>query len=395
MPCPKARIRTILIVMDSLAFYMPGRVIFGLDSRLRLGTEARRFGSRALVITETAFRSSALLKELRSSLESAGVETISYAGIGAESTSRAGEECLDLAKSARVQMIIGFGGLRVLSLAKAVAAFGAGICDLDSLKEEGEAGTSVYPYIEVPTSCRNPFMLREDFFLIDARNRHSSVFRRREAFPNLVVLDPRYAAGLSERNRSAILLDTMLSSLEGYFSQSSNFISNTIFLRSLGLLAGCIGSVHEQDPSGPDLCLYQAGLLSAFGLTMGSPGMGSAVAITAGGLFQVPKSGIAALMLPVILEYGRRACPAKLARMAPILEEDTRRMGTPAAADTVIASLRRRIDSLQLPLRFSDYGLGPRELPVLADAATAMGLADQMPQALDQEELLNLLKEVL
>jgi len=395
LPCPKYLIRTILIFMDSLSYYMPGRVIFDLDSRLRLGTEARRFGSRALILTETAFRSSPSLKELSSSLNSGGVESITYAEIGTESTSRAGEECLDLAKSARVQMIIGFGGLRVLSLAKAVAAFGAGICDLDSQKKEGESGTSVYPYIEVPTACRNPFMLREDFFLVDARNRHSTVFRRRDACPNLVVLDPRYAAGLSERKRSAILLDTMLSSLEAYFSRSSNFLSNTILLRSLGLLAGSISSMHEEDLAGLDLRLYQAGLLSAFGLTMGSPGLGSAVALTAGGLFQIPKSGVAALMLPVILEYGRRACPDKLARMAPIVDEDTRRMGTAAAADTVIAALRRRIDSLQLPLRFSDYGLEARDLPVLADAALAMGLADQLPQPLDQEELLNLLKGAL
>ncbi len=381
--------------MDSLSFYMPGRLIFGIDSRLRLGTEARNFGTRALLITETVFRSSRLLEEIRSVLTVAGVEAISCAEIGPDSTSRAGEECMKLAKSARVQMIIGLGGLRVLSTAKAVAALGANIADIDSLNDERSSEASVYPYIEIPTTCRNPFMLRDDFFLVDARNRHSTVFRRSEAFPKLVVIDSRLAEGLSDRSRSAILLDTMLHSLEGYFSRSSNFVSNTIFLRSLGLLVGSIDAAAGRDSPGPDTGMHQAGLLSAFGLTMGSLGIGSATAITAGGLFQVPKSGIAALMLPIILEYGRRACPDKLVRLAPIVDEDTRRMGTAEAADTVIASLRRRIDRFQLPLRLSDYGLESGDLPVLAAAAAAMGLADQMPQPLDQEEILDLLNEVL
>ena len=106
------------LIMESLFLHMPSRVLFGADTRLRIGTEALNYGRRALIISESVFRSTPLLAEIRTSLGKAGVEAISYTEAGPETTSRAGEACLELAKSGHVQMIIGLGGVRTLSLAR-------------------------------------------------------------------------------------------------------------------------------------------------------------------------------------------------------------------------------------------------------------------------------------
>ena len=238
-------------------------------------------------------------------------------------------------------------------------------------------------------------MLGDAFILTDARNRHTRIIRRRGSNPQSVIMDPRLTAQLSPRAGAATILDTLLHSLEGFFSLSTNFLSSSIFLRSIGVAVDYIDSFSQRENPEVEIKACQAGLLSAFGLTMGSLGIGSAVSIAAGGLFRVPKSGIAAVMLPVVLEYGRRACPEKVARMAPIVDEDTRRMRTAEAADVVIGSLRRRIDSFELPLRLSDYGIDTADLPLLAARATGLGLSDDQPVPLAEDELLELLREAL
>lgn len=381
--------------MESLTFQIPTATHFGRGTRLQLGAKALRYGTRALLMSESVFQGSSVLAEIQENLSKAGVEAISYAQLGPETTSRAGETCLELAKSGHVQLIIGLGGVRALSLAKAVATLGSSLFDLDNLTDLQHHSSSVYPYIELPTTCRNPFMLGESFLLTDARNRTSSILRRRGAFPEAVIMDPDLSSGLSPRAQAATILETLLHSLEGFFSNQSNFLSGSIFLRSIGLATAYIDAFDSRE--NPEIAgkASQAGLLSSMALTMSSLGFASAVAFAAGGLFRVPKSGIAAVMLPVLLEYARRACPEKLVRMAPIIDEDTRQMRTPAAAEAVISALRRRIDSFELPLRLSDFGISISDLPHLASQAAGMGLGGELPIPLAEDELLELLRDAL
>ena len=381
--------------MESLFLHIPSRIIFGRGNRQRLGAELLRYGRRALLITEDVFRGEPLLEELQQGLAQNGAEAIIYSEIGPETTSRAAERCLELAKSGHIQVVIGLGGVRALSIAKAVASLGSTVFDLDNLTDLQHADSSVYPYIEIPTTCRSPFMLGESLLLTDARNRKTRLIRRRSSFPKSVLIDPDLTASLSERSRAATILDTLLHSLEGFFAESSNFLSGSIFLRSIGLAVDYIDGFDRSAEPQSALVAAQAGLLSAFGLTMSSPGIGSAVSFCASSLHRVPKSGIAAVMLPVILEYARRACPDKLVRMAPIVDEDTRSMRTPAAAEVVIGALRRRIDSFELPLRLSDYGIGRADLPTLAAESLALGLTEELPTPLSEDELIELLRDAL
>ena len=381
--------------MDSLFLNIPSRVHFGRNTRSQLGLETRRIGRRALLVADSILQGSPQLEEIQRLLNKNGVETMTYCEVTTATTSRAGEDCLDLAKSARVEMVIGIGGVRTLSLAKAVAAAGSSIFDFDSLITGQGLTQPVYPYIEIPTTCRSPFMLGSMFYLTDARNRHSRVMTARNAAPQLVIMDPDLSEGISSRLAAATVLDTLLHSLEGFFSSRSNFMSVSIFLRSIGRLVDYIENFSNRENPDTEIKAHQGGILSAFGLTMGSPGVGTGVAISASGLFRVPKSGIAAVMLPIVLEYGREACPDKIARMAPILEEDTRGMRTAEAADRVIGALRRRIDSLKLPLRLSEYGISAEDLPLLASTVSELGLSEGMPDPLGEAGILKLLRNAL
>ncbi len=381
--------------MDSLFLHIPGKVHFGRDSRLQLGPAARKIGTRALLIADSILHGSSRLRDVQRLLNRNGVETITFSEVTTETTSKAGEACLDLAKSAHVEMIIGMGGVRTLSLAKAIAAAGSSIFDFDSLITGQGLTKPVYPYIELPTTCRNPFMLGNSFYLTDARNRSSRVFSAEGAAPELVVMDPAFSTEISSQIAAATVLDTLLHSLEGFFSTRTNFMSSTLLLRSIGRLVDFIKEFKRHDSPEVEIKAHQGGLLSAVGLTMGSPGVGTAISICASGLYRVPKSGISAVILPVILEYGREACPEKIARMAPILEEDTRGMRTTEAADRVIGSLRRSIDSLKLPLRLSDYGIKDNDLPVLVSAVSEAGLSDGMPLPLNETGILKLLRDSL
>jgi alcohol dehydrogenase len=384
--------------MDELNFSVPTRVTFGLDVLNRLGNEAAELGKRALLVTESVLFDERVAVTARDYLTRRGVEAVVFDEIGSSSTSSAVERAIALARASRVDLVIGLGGIRALSCAKCVARLAPTSLDLDTCLSDAAvppraASVPSLPYIEVPTTCRNPFMLTDECLIVDARNRRSIVLELGKR-ADCAIIDPALTLSLSEKFTISTMMDTLLSAIEAYFSRKSTFLSDTLSLRAVGAVTSIMDDIAQHtDDRNLRFQASQAGLLTAVGLTMSSQGIGTAVAYALGGKQIVPKSMISAVMIPYVLERGMLSQPKKVDRIGKVLGEEI--YGKPLNEFSVqlVDAMRQRMSLLQIPTRLKDFGVALDDLVEISRIAYALPMAKTLAEAMSAEDIYALLKE--
>src|SRR5262245_36353035 len=103
-------------------FNSAGQIVFGRDAVNQLGEIA--CGLRAkqvLIVTDTVLEKTGTLERVRKPLTAAGLEVSAFTGGEPEPSMRAALACLDMARSARPDALVGLGGGSNMDLAKLTA----------------------------------------------------------------------------------------------------------------------------------------------------------------------------------------------------------------------------------------------------------------------------------
>lgn len=381
--------------------HVPTKTISEPHAVRRLGIEAASYGERWLLITEEQLLESDALEMVKKSCRDQGVELIIFSDISPSSNSSAVNRAVELAPASKVSGIIGFGDLTSLSIAKAAAAIGRSKAPAAKLIHDGSVDEiSPYPYFEIPATVRDPILYSGALYLIDARNGmavrpHLSRFRAK-----LGILDPRLFGAYSQKYRLMVVLDMLLSAIEGYFSANSTFFSDTLFLRSIGLTLSNIpkiieGANDERKEEERTLRLQQAGFFASYGLSMSCEGIGTATGHIIAAEKKLPQPVLSAILLPFVLEYGVKACPEKVSRMGPMLGENLKGLSVVSAADRVVESIRNYIGIENLPSRLSELGVEKETIERCAAQAVNWPLLDSLPKKMSEEDLTAFLRDAL
>ncbi len=364
--------------MAELSLRAPGKVFFGSDVLNLAGTLAEVYGTRSILITHHALHEGRHIERVKGILRGRGIECIVVDDADALGKGRAE----DMARASRVQVVLGMGGMRTLSLARKTACL---LSPPTGHRPPGEP----FPYIEIPTVFRNPFLLTDAYLDQDSEGRRPRIVPGPEGLLKAALVDPGLTATLPPRIAGAMFLDSILQSLEGYLAGDGNFLSDTLFARALKLLGeGVDDTVRgSRDQRPRDLRARvkasQAGILSALGLATCTSGAGSALCHSIGSLFDAPRALVGAVLLPHIMDLHLGARAEKLADAAKALGEDVFGLTTAEAAARAPARTRRIIAQLGLPGRLRDLDLKPAELVDAAEAASRFDAKDGLPMTVD------------
>ncbi len=387
--------------MADFVFQIPSRVLFGPGCIRKAGNEASLFGRRILMITESVLNEWKIPEKVQEILKEADCDCMIHDDLETHSTSKQVDHGVNLVQKGKVQAVMGIGGVRALSIAKCVAKLGASPSSIDDHLEGLEFSEGGVPYIEVPTTCRNPYSLTGEAMIIDARTRLAAVLAPGNP-PDLVLIDPELTLTISAKYTAMTMLDTFLHSMEGLVSKKSSFLSDSLFLRSLR----CIISSINQSTGEPDNLKYreqasQAGLLAGVGLTISRSGIGSALSHAISGRFQIPQSWVASILLPRMLEWNLSACPEKIARVYDVLDQHSTSYGLPANPDDIVGKaglavegIRRLVASLRLPLRLADLGLKLEDVYSVAETAKCFPGVKHMPAPVTTEDIYRIIQQV-
>lgn len=377
--------------MPDFTLQIPSKVVLGIDSLSRVGSLIKPLCSRVILVTEEILNEWSHVDRLKNHLEKAGINCMTYGGAASQTTSQAVSEAVSLAAKAKAQAVIGLGGVRTLSIAKCTAALALKGGDIDRSLDGEPFPVNGLAYVEIPTTCRNPFMLNDSCIVVDARNRNTKMLRT-GIYANAVIIDPALSLSLSAKLTATTMLDAFLSALEGIISLKANFVSDSLLYRAFSYIVTNIKrAMTDLNNLETRYAACQAGLLTAMGLSTSMQGVGSAIAYTVSGKLKIPQSAVSAVLIPHIMDWAVRVCPEKIAALADAIGETTagRTLDT---AQYLVSFMRHLIASLGLPLRLSDFGVKSEELAGLPEIVRLFEGVSYAPVPLSEEDIFGFLK---
>ncbi len=379
--------------MPDLAFSVPTEIKFGLDVANRVAAVVSEYGERALLVTEAILYEGKVIDRVQGLLEKKGLQYIVYDEVVPNATSSVVDDGVKLARGAHADVVVGLGGVRTLSVGKLIAMVAAGQAEMDDYLSGMLPKPVSLPYVALPTTCRDPFLLTGEYLVTDSRDRSAKLGRIPAGPARAVIIDPRLAATLPPKFTATTLMDTLLAGLEGYLSSRNNFLSETFFLPALATIGKTIGPLRDApDDLRVRMNAATAGLLVALGLTVSRQGVGAALSYAINGRFMVPKSWVASILLPHVMEFYAGVAAEKLAVVAGFLGEEVATSAPVEGAARAVEAVRRILGSLGLPTRLRDFDLNLDDMVEAASTARSFDMMNYLPRSISSEDLYELLK---
>lgn len=376
--------------MQVFDFFIPSHLKFGVDSLNRIGNIVNSVGSKVFLVTETALLNGEMISHIQNLLAGKKCEVILYSiDVKTFAASSLIDKGAVLARVSYCDVVVGVGGLRVLSAAKAIAALVNNTKSVNDYIDGEMIKESSISYIEIPTEARNPFMFNNNFWVTDERTRELHILKAVNGQPCNVIYDP---AVMSDSNLSQIMMNVLANAIEGYLSSDSSFLSDMMFLKAIEMLSKYLISVVKDKNSDAVSFLSLSGLMTSMGLSMASTGLIGAVSEVVNQKLRLENSGIASILLPYVIEFCIPSSVEKLVRVAAAMGINVESMTMLDVAVKVIECVREMAKDLELPTKLSDFSLKADDLVDIADSAKKLGMMNYLPRTCSSEELYTILQ---
>lgn len=378
--------------MRNVTLQLPRSVVFGQDVLPQLGPLAGAVGKRGLLVTEGVLHEGQHIERVMEILKRSGLETMVYDELMPGSASSRVDEIASLARASKTQVIIGLGGMRVLSVARCVANIAAdSSLKIGDLLEGKQTGGSL-PYIEVPSSFRNHLMMRDEAIMRDSTSSRARMVRTAPGTVHAAVIETQFAQTLSSKYALAAILDTLLASIEGFFSTRSSLYSDTLLERAIRELHGAaMTGVRRPGDGSFRAAAGEAGLLAAMGLSVTGQGLGGALAYGINARFNLPKSWVAAILLPHVIDHLITRNPEKAVLVAATLGESLEGINASTDAPRAARAIRKLVSRLDLPARLRDLDVTLDELSHCAEQVADFEMLGGVPGGAGVNELQRLI----
>ncbi|MBN2442532.1 MAG: iron-containing alcohol dehydrogenase [Spirochaetales bacterium] len=379
--------------MPDFFFTIPEKVHLGIDIISRIGSLCASLSDRVLLVTEAILYENKTIERVQDFLDKKGMKYITFDEVVPNATSTAVDHGINLARKSHINGVIGLGGVRTLSIAKCIAMAAGSQKGMDDYLSGEIPRHKPLPYIEIPTTCRNPFMFTNEYIIVDARNRNGVLGLTQPDITKIVLIDPSLSISLPPKYTATTVMDTLLAAIEGYISNKSNILSDILFSEAIKLL-GKLFPFVLQNPEDV-MQRYEAsgaGFLTAMGLSMCRAGIGTALSWAINASQMVPKSWVASILLPHVLEFHIVTSEEKLANVALFINEDVQGLEPQEAAGKALEGVKRLLGSLGIPTRLRDFDLVLDNLVGIAETAYSYEMMKDLPRSVTPEELYNLIK---
>ncbi len=340
-------------------FATASRIIFGLGRARDVGTLAREFGRRALVVTGR--------HPERVEPVIAAVDAVATFTVAGEPTVQTVRDGVQWARAQGCDVVISCGGGSVIDAGKAIAALltnGGDPLDYLEVIGQGRALTQwPAPFIAIPTTAGTGAEVTRNAVLGSPEHKVKVSLRSPLMLPRVALVDPEltYAP-------PACRLDALTQLIEAFVSNKANPLTDAI----------CREGMRRWREGGNENWALAA-LCS--GLALANAGLGAVHGFAGplGGMLNAPHGALCAALLPAVMEMNRRLAPNR-----ERFDEVERLVGD-------VGNVVRTLDAP--PLRA--YGLRREDFSAVAGKAAAASSMKGNPVALSREQLLEILDRAL
>ncbi len=361
-------------------FVTATKIIFGPGTLREIGTVAKEFGGRALVVTgANPKRAEPLLAILRSN----GVDAVTFPVTG-EPEIKTIQDGTALAKAEHCDLVIGFGGGSAIDGGKAIAAMLTNEGDLFDYLEIIGRGRALEkpsaPFIAIPSTAGTGAEVTRNSVLASPEHRLKVSLRSPLMLPKIALVDPELTYDLPPVITASTGLDALTQLIEPYVCSRANPMTDALCVEGIRRAARSLRRAFENGrdtAAREDMCV--ASLFG--GLALANAGLGAVHGFAGpiGGMFSnAPHGAICAALLAPVMAANCRALRARQPASESLRRYDEVAClltgNSKATAEAGVDWIRKLVQDLKIP-QLGIYGIEPNhaaELIAKANAASSM-----------------------
>lgn len=332
-------------------YNLPVNLIFGRGRINEIGAICSRYGKRALVVTgKNSTKKSGLLDRTLALLHAEGLETVVFDKVEQNPTTTVTLQGAVVAKSEKIDVVIGLGGGSIMDAAKAIAFMASNEGDINDYIFAIKASDKALPLILAPTTCGtgsegNGFAVLSNPETFDKKS-----LRCNAIIAKASIIDPELMETMPKELLATVGFDALCHNMEAYLSAVGQPMTNVLALEGMRLIVQNLPEVYS------DCGSKDAWDALTWGSTLGGMVINNA-GLTAPHGMEHPASGLRnivhgkglAALTPVIIEESISGAPEKFALISKLL-------GGRDAGDCALR-LRQFLSFLNLTTTLGELGI--------------------------------------
>ena len=390
---------------ETWTFNSAGQIVFGRNAVNQLGEIAQRLRARrVLIVTDTVLERAGTLERVCKPLAAAGIETAAFTGGEPEPSMRAALACLDTARSARPDALVGLGGGSNMDLAKLTATLLAHGDSPADYVGDGKVPGPIAPLICVPTTAGTGSEVSAASVITDTENHIKVGILSNYLRPAVAVVDPLLTVSCPAKVTADSGIDALTHAIEAYTAvdnadfplppgersvyQGRHPLGDLTAEKAIRLIGQYLRRAVKD---GNDLEAREGMALAALlaGLAFSNVGVAvvHALEYPVGGAVHCSHGCGNGLLLPFVMRFNLPARKREFAEIARLLGEE------PIAERAITAVEKLRAD-IGIPPRLRDIGCREEQLRPFAEKAFGIKRILRVnPRAVTVDDLHGILRE--
>lgn len=377
-------------------FFMPGVSLLGPGSAKTVGEQVKKFGNKALIVTDAFLAQNGMADQLAANIKAAGLETAIYPGAEPNPTDKNVHDGLAVLEGNNCNVIVSLGGGSSHDCAKGIgiiAGNGGNIRDYEGVDKMTKP---MMPMIAVNTTAGTASEMTRFCIITNTDTHVKMAIVDWRCTPNVAINDPLMMRGMPPGLTAATGMDALTHAVEAYVSTQANPVTDASALMAMKLIAENLKNAvaNGENFEARDNMAY-AEFLAGMAFNNASLGYVHAMAHQLGGLYNLPHGVCNAILLPHVERYNLIAAPERFTNIAVALGENIERLSTRDAADVAIESITQLSEDVGIPSNLTELGVKEEDLKLMAQNAMKDATSFTNPRTAKLEDIIQIYENAM
>jgi alcohol dehydrogenase class IV len=341
----------------SVAKFITTPIVYhGVGALEKLAEESAKWKCKQpAVVTDPGVVNAGLLTRVIDSLRQ---DPIIFKEVEPEPSTTLADQCANFLKENKCDLVIGLGGGSAIDTAKMAASLAAAGGSVLEYWGTDKTVEDSLPVIAIPTTAGTGSEVTAVAVFKNPVNQIKRGFKSDVLLPNAAILDPILTLSLPQNMTASTGMDALTHAIEAFTTNATTLMSDMVAERAIFIIGHNIRRAFFE---GDNLEAREGMLMGSYlaGIALAVAGVGAvhSFAHTLGGMYGVPHGTSNAMLLPYVMDFNRKDCVEKYARIALLLGEPVEGFTSEKASHTAVDAIRRLKNELRIPQKIRNLGI--------------------------------------
>lgn len=356
------------------SFRTASNIIFGVNALQEISSIVKELkGSKVLILTDRGVMKAGIPEMAKDILIKDGIDTQIYDKVEPEPTIESFEECLQVAREGKFNLVVGIGGGSSMDISKLVSAMMTNTGKVQDYFGVNLLKNPGIPKVAIPTTSGTGSEVTPIGILKDVEKELKIGVVSPYNYPDAAIVDPLLTLKLPANVTASTGMDALTHAIEAYTSLGASPVTDILAEKAIALIAS---SLRTAVSNGSDVgARYDMSLGSLLaGISFANAGVTAvhALSFPLGGAFKVPHGIANTVMLPYVMEYNYVAKLDKFAKVAELMGEKISQLSAREAAAKSIDSVKALAYDIEVPTDLREINVPETALKQLAEGASTV-----------------------